>query len=296
MPVAWTLPAAGRAVLTVLALGAGLFVLLWARPTVFKTTLTSAWWWSLAALCFWSAVELLAAAANLGGGAVNSLRFGAVTLSLCPVIALLGAKRPQHVAWNFVVLALWSVLFLPAAEAYFLRGSSTVSIGTIRAAFLCLLVLLGPINFVPTRFWLPCLVLAGGQLIALLPHFGSASGSRSLDTSLVGLLFVSTSLALAWSISSRTSLAASHFDGLWLDFRDRFGLLWGLRVQERVNAAAKQYGWDVELTWSGFQRLGDNERLVGVNAAIAPQLGATFAGLLRRFETSAQPYGTYPGQ
>ena len=48
-------------------------------------------------------------------------RFAAAVLSFAPTMALLGAKRPQNGAWQFVVITLWAILALPAFEVL-LRG------------------------------------------------------------------------------------------------------------------------------------------------------------------------------
>jgi hypothetical protein len=54
-------------------------------------------------------------------------------------------------------------------------------------------------------------------------------------------------------------------------------------VQERVNAAAKQYGWDLDLGWSGFKRRSDGAPLAAIDPDIEPTFRTMFKGLLRRF-------------
>jgi hypothetical protein len=78
------------------------------------------------------------------------------------------------------------------------------------------------------------------------------------------------------SNSASTQSASKSYDRLWLDFRDLFGLLWGLRLQERVNAASTTAKWDVELQWQGFQprRVPPEHR---------EALRQAMTGLLRRF-------------
>jgi hypothetical protein len=73
------------------------------------------------------------------------------------------------------------------------------------------------------------------------------------------------------------------FDLLWLDFRDAFGLLWSLRLQERVNAAAKSAGWEIELAWTGFvdKRPKAAQGIQGIS--IPQELRPVMSGLLRRF-------------
>jgi hypothetical protein len=45
---------------------------------------------------------------------------------------------------------------------------------------------------------------------------------------------------------------SDDFDALWLDFRNRFGAVWGLRVREQFNRAAANAGWPVTLQWHGL--------------------------------------------
>ena len=45
----------------------------------------------------------------------------------------------------------------------------------------------------------------------------------------------------------------SEFDGIWLDFRDRYGMVWGQRLREQFNNAAAHAGWPVILRWQGLR-------------------------------------------
>jgi hypothetical protein len=275
-----------------LTLVVGVLALLSGRKSIRPTTLVAAWWWTLAALVSWSFVELAAALSGpaLNRAIVEALRFAAVGLTFCPVVALMGAKRPQHQAWNFVVLALWAMVALPAAEAFFLRGR--LQIGLARSLFTWVLILLTPLNFIATRYWASALLVATGQALGFSSHLHGVGQSNGLSyvqfigpPPLVGLMLCGLGLLIAGVLSLRARMAASSYDHLWLDFRDTFGLFWALRVQERINAAAQQYGWDLELTWSGF-RGSDGARLAKINATVEPTLRTTFKGLLRRFVSS----------
>src|SRR5262249_36481088 len=144
------------------ALVAGLAILLSQRVQIRQTTLIAAWWWALGAMVAWAGVELAALFSPSAGSVIAPLRLAAHSLSFCPIIAVLGAKRPQHAAWNFVVASLWAIIALPAAEIFFLHRGQQIAIGDARGCFLWILIALGPINYLPTRFWLASLLLAAG--------------------------------------------------------------------------------------------------------------------------------------
>lgn len=270
-----------------LAVVAGLAVLLSTRDAVRQTTLIGAWWWALAALIGWSGVELWVSFSHTSGGLLPLLRFAAVSLSFCPVIAVIGAKRPQHTAWNLVVLSLWMVAALPAAETYFLQRGIGVKIGDVRSMFLWGVILLGLVSYLPTRYWLAAMLLGAAQIVALAPHLVFIRGTMVPQAELVGLLLAVAAMGVAWFISRRRTVTSNGFDRAWLDFRDTFGLFWALRVQERVNAAANQFDWDLELGWSGFRRASDGAPLSEIDAGVEAALRSTFKGLLRRFVSNA---------
>jgi hypothetical protein len=284
-----------------------LTVLLRQRRAIRGTTLVSPWCWALAALATWSFVELLFAAdpANLSG--LTPWRLAAIVLSLCPVVSLIGAKRPQHTAWNFVVLALWCILTLPAAESAVLHPGQKLIVGDARGWLLWILILLGPINFVPTRYWLAALLVATGQGLALSRHLPPVARPLVGQPEVAGLALCGLGMIAAAIACRRKTVAANPYDVLWLDFRDSFGLFWSLRVQERINAAANQNGWNLELTWSGFGRKpeapakqNEQDPSLALQASMAnPALRTALKGLLRRFvshEWIAARLGSTGGQ
>lgn len=264
----------------------GLAVLLSTRRAIGQTTLTGAWWWSLGALVGWAGTELADGLAVVSAGNVEPLRLAAISLSFCPVIAVLGAKRPQHAAWNFVVLSLWAIVTLPAAENFFLHPGQKLTLGDARAWFLWILILLGPINYVPTRFALASVLLAAGQIVALSPYLALIHRPLTGAPAVMGLMFVGSALCIAWLPTRQPSVGASANDRLWRDFQSHFGLLWSLRVQERMNALAVQNKWGSELTWDGFRPLGGGPGSKELDTAMEPAARTSFKGLLRRFVSS----------
>lgn len=280
-----SLPAAGRAITATLALAAGLSAALALRQGIRHTTLISAWVWAVISLVAWWGAELAAASVALGWAVagVTPLSVAAIAVSLCPAVAVLGAKRPQDRAWNFVVLSLYAIVALPAAEGLLLHPAQRVEMGGARGWFLWILILLGPINYVPTRYWLASVILAAGQIIALSPYLALVRQPLVLLPGLVGLCLAGVASAIAALASRRPNRAANSLNRQWLDFRDSFGMLWALRVEERMNAAMRQQGWNLELTWGGFRVPGDAASLPAIAPAIEPTLRTSFRGLLRRF-------------
>jgi hypothetical protein len=232
-------------------------------------------------------VEVIAALRSASGASwLPPLRLAVVALSFCPIVSLIGAKRPQHAAWNFIVLSLWAIVVLPAAETFFLQRGQRLEMGDARGWFLWILIALGPINFLPTRFWNAAVLLAFGQTVALSPHLPLLRRSIVDRPETIGLALVAGSLVLALVAFRRHRNAANRYDRQWLDFRDTFGLLWSLRVQERLNAVAKQHGWDLELSWAGFRSRASDAPLDEIDPDIQPLLRSTLRALLRRFVSS----------
>ncbi|MCI0361515.1 MAG: hypothetical protein L0211_23780 [Planctomycetaceae bacterium] len=277
----WGLPAVVYAALAIGAGCVGIAALVFRRSMVRETTLLPAWWWALAAVVAASGVELAAGLAADGSATwIAPLRLAAVTLSFCPILAVLGAKRPQHVAWSFVVAAFWGIVTLPAAETFFLQRGQRLEIGDARSFFLWILIAVGPINYLPTRQWLAATLLAAGQILALADYLPLVHRTLFADQCLAGLWLGSLSLVVAREPRSR---AAGKYDRLWLDFRDTFGLFWSLRLQERVNSVAQTSGWPLWLSWSGLRELETDRAIAALDSSVEPILRTTLKGLLRRF-------------
>ena len=271
-------------VLAAFILGAAALIAL--RKRLMGTTLVATWWWGLGAFFANAILELLIALQVIADPAsTQTLRYGARMLLLCPTISLLGVKRPQDGPWNFVVLSLWGVLALPAAEVLFLNTGQQLEIAGFRSWFLLLLLLASLINTLPTRHWLAALAAVAGQTALLHQYLPfSFLTAPSLYEAELGLCLLAASAALFAFRPPRK--AVEPLDKFWLDFRDTFGLLWGLRVQERIQAAAKMYNWPVALHWSGWTG-ADGSPLGELPEDTRQQILTTFRGLLRRFVSNA---------
>lgn len=273
----------GFAALTVCELG----LLCAIRPRLRGTTLLPAWWWTLTAAVLVTTIEVgltLAGGSGKVAGA-DALRFLAAALTFCPMMAVLGAKRPQHRAWQFIVLSLWGVLAMPAVETFVLHRGQALEVHGVRWVFLIGLIGLGLLNWLPTRFWVGAVLGAAGQGLLFAPYL--AEPVRNLEapwiTMAAFVCFVLGTSALWASQVSAERTAQNRLDRVWSDFRDHFGALWALRVLERVRSAEAMYGWSIRLTWRGF-RSHDGQPLAPADVAGAPpELHATLHNLLRRF-------------
>lgn len=247
----------------------------WLRrwPMLRGTTLQAPWFWTLAAFLALLAVELTHDD-NAG------IKYLATAATFCPLVSVLGAKRPQDRAWQFIVAALWLVLALPGVQQWLGRRPTVLQLHAAWQWFLAVLIALGFFNGLPTRLWLSSLLAGIGQTAMLinqlpLPSLG-LSVEQTTQAWTIGFMTWCVSVALwGWDLPRRRR-ETSPYDRLWLDFRDLVGGVWALRIAERINAAASTCGWESRLTWSGWVIHGDETTL-------EPDVERSLRMLLRRF-------------
>src|SRR6188472_3091553 len=93
-----------------LAILAGLYPIFCAWQANRRTSLRDAMLWTTAAWISWAGpMSLFGTRASL---------FIALSLTGCASVAVLGARRPHVLAWNFVVFGLFGVLALPLVEGW----------------------------------------------------------------------------------------------------------------------------------------------------------------------------------
>ena len=246
-----------------------------ARVAVHRTALIHGVQWGMAAWCGWGLAIFLDGLTTLVPASNPSLPiYGALCLTGCAAVAVLGARRPQAAAWNFVVVGLLAVMFLPLAEEAII---GTHSLDWMRIAFLGVTLGIGLVNYLPTRFG-PAAFLAAIACAAELIALAAPRGWQfSKEADMIRLcLLAAPGLALAmWRCFP--SDQASELDRMWRDFRDRWGLVWAQRVREQFNRVAANAGWPVTLTWSGFTFQQQ------VDAATRAAIRDALSALLRRF-------------
>jgi len=133
---------------------------------------------------------------------------------------------------------------------------------------------LGLLNHLPTR--LAAAVLPAGVACAveacLVSKIIKGIDFPWLDPCSLALLAVAPWLGLA--AARRRATNSDDFDREWLAFRDRFGVMWGLRLRDQFNRAAANAAWGVVLEWKGLRSIGDlggvrrAEALTGLRAVL----------------------------
>ncbi len=269
---------------TMLIGGAACAVLWRSQSQVRGTTLVGPWLWTLVSLVSLVITQMVSSFVGDQALWTSSLEFAAIATSFCPLMSLLGAKRPQDQAWHFIVLTLWIILVLPVAESWILRHGQMPDLRGARSWFMLVLILLGVANSLPTRFWFPALLSGVGQVAMLADYLPIVRELVENPPIAVGFTAYAMAVIFAARIARRRPSHAHPWDHLWLSFRDEFGLLWGLRVAERINAAAQISEWPLILRWDGFHDLtGQPWCATSITEEVQEGLRQTMTNLLRRF-------------
>lgn len=238
-----------------------------------QTSLLYAVYWTWASWLAWGALIF---ADELGlTNSICAVCYLALCLTGCAGVAVLGARRPGVEAWNLVVAGLLAVLLLPIAEG-FLTGT-VVPNGGVRLFFLGAIIVMGVLNYLPTRLAPAAILIAyacAGELAELMKPLSLLHQPETWTMTQLALALVPW---VAWGTVHRLPPAKSELDRQWLDFRDRYGLVWGQRLREQFNNAAAHAGWPVLLRWHGFQTNA------GAPAPDETVLQTTLLALMKRF-------------
>ncbi len=169
----------------------------WLLSAARGTTLIYAWRWAGAAAMGIATVEFairLPDGLALAADAWKPARYLAAILLFCPLMSVLGSKRPHEQAWQWIVLSLWGILALPALEWLALRRAPALEISGVRGWFLLLLVGLTALHGLGTRITVAGLFLAAAQAGALwewLPVGGDTVEPWIWQLALLASLFTS---------------------------------------------------------------------------------------------------------
>jgi hypothetical protein len=241
-----------------------------------STTMVHALSWTVAAWLAWFGALLLD-----GTNGAATVRYLALCLTGCAGIAVLGARRPIVGAWNFVLLALIGVLLLPLLENALL---STPLLDPLRLIFAMGTVLVGVLNYLPTRFCLAAMLVGTACFLVLLALAGWPENEdhRSFLTHL-SYWFLAAACWSALFARQPHWAEVAVFDREWMMFRDRFGLMWGQRVREQFNRAVANAGWPVYLRWRGLRKTAREAVLSGADQVAIVE---TLRVILKRFHSA----------
>jgi hypothetical protein len=192
---------------------------------------------------------VLASADHVLETTTASARYVALCLTGCAGVAVLGARRPGVGAWNFVVVALLAVNLLPLAEGVALSGA--VHLDVFRAVCVAATLVVGILNYLPTRLAPAALLLLLGSAVEFKELFVPSEAAPFIPP--IGWLAMAGVPWLAYACSRGGRPALTEFDRLWLGFRDRFGFVWAQRLRDQFNRSAANAGWPVVLGWRGLQ-------------------------------------------
>lgn len=217
-----------------------------------QTSLLHAVYWAIASWAAWGLA--LATAGRWPAPTATASCFIALSLTGCSGVAVLGARRPGVKAWNAVVLALLAVDLLPLAES--LLTSGVVQIDLVRLTCLAGTLAVGVLNYLPTRFAPAALALLLGSALEMAALVVSPRASqeyrRLFEAGWIPLVLTPW---FAYAAIRGRAPAASEFDRLWLDFRNRFGFVWAQRMRDQFNRSAENTAWPVVLRWQGLRLL-----------------------------------------
>lgn len=223
-----------------LAVGAGVVPSIVAWRANGTTTLRPTIAWSAAAWFAW----------GFALATPSSEEFGYIALCLtgCAGVAVLGARRPHVLAWNFVVLGLLCVMILPLFEALVIRAHSY---NVERKVFLAAILLVTAVNYLPTRF----AMAAGLAMVGCTAAYAKVTMPRMVEEWLVIVDWIElVAIALVpWAaFIARRPAATDPLNEAWFEFRDRFGFVWASRIREQYSAAVKAVELPIRLEWNGF--------------------------------------------
>lgn len=248
-------------------------------------SLASAGGWAMAAEFAWLASSLASGILAPESPVLDQFWLWTAILTLCPPIAVLGARRPTSAVWDwFIVVPLLAVLGWPGLTVLPtfphlvpLKVQAPVFVGFL------LVLLMGLGNYAGTRYGGAALLLGASVCLVLTPLAASVALSGTGATTLRGIavLCFCGGVFQVLRQGRRTTVAASPYDRLWIDFRDTFGIVWAIRIQERLNATAQKERWACRLGPHGIE--WDEQAAPAARHETIPRLEHALQWHLRRF-------------
>ena len=229
--------------------------------------------WSAAASTAFAMTMLQQATEELDVATLGIYRVVVAALSVCPVMSLLGAKRPQYGVWQFIVGSLAVVLALPAVSAVLIHPGALPNLHILGRCLLPVLVIVGWMNFLGTRRAVAATFIAAGHLGLIWPllpgvEFEAALPQATRDLMSISFITAGGFIALIQAVLAALKRGAVSVNGVqtlpdnedfisrintcFFALRETLGAAWTLRLVERFDSLATQRGWPVRLTFQGM--------------------------------------------
>ncbi|GAC1325415.1 MAG: hypothetical protein NVSMB14_17640 [Isosphaeraceae bacterium] len=209
----------------------------------------------------------------------------ATLATLATLLTVFNARKPGGGAWAILMAVLVLVLLIPWLEATGLARVSSpwdrLRLEAPWTGFFGLLAFAATTNYLPTRLCFAAIVsLAGFAVIGWgMTSFDRVEQTRETAWT-IGLWSFAFAILIAHEGSRRKLSVKNDLDRAWFWFRDRWGVVWSLRVLERFNETALALNWPIRLSWQGVLSLTGNP----LESADLPESAVTtFVTLLRRF-------------
>lgn len=258
--------------------------------TVRRTSLTAAALWGL-----WFQTTLTIAAITtiakplafpvIRPGVVDQLWYLTAVSALCPLIAILGARRGRIVDWSlFVLLPLIAVLEWPAiVQCRRCWNGQRLELELPSLIAFSLVLIMGAGNFVGTRFTRSAIVWIVTWSLVVWTFSGSFGQNRAPREPVYSYLTISLLvfwMATAKAVSRRSE--ATGWDSVWQDYRNLFGTAWAFRLMTRINEVAQRDEWPWTLTSDGFRLVSLGMEYPGEPHS-DPRVDQTMRWLLKQF-------------
>lgn len=252
------------------------------------TALRAAVAWGFVAIGLGLVSQGFAALEPLSGGrpAAGHFTYLCTLATIAALVSVLNARTPGSGAWAILMALLLLLFLIPWLEASGL-GAGPSALSRLRldspwTIFYGLLVVAGITNYLPTRHGPSVLALGVGLVLeyVALTNPSLTPRARAVFWSLIPWLIVTSAL---WFDLLPRRVPTSGLEARWFWFLDHWGVVWGLRVQERFNSAAAAQRWPIRLSWHGVVATRADELPATLDAA-----ETTLGSLIRRFAEPAR--------
>lgn len=218
-------------------------------------------------------------------GILDQLWYLTAVSALCPLVAVLGARRSRLLEWSvFIVLPVIVVLEWPAlAQLVRCWNGQRLDLELPTQLGYAVVLVMGAGNFVGTRFTLPAFAFTFCWIVVVFLDRDSLQKPWMFSEP---AFFVSVAQFCFWNWSFGFSNQPKPLTNGWtrvsLDFRDHFGVVWSARLTARINEVARREQWPWMLTAHGLESAASHSQSTNDPQA-DPRVDHAFRWLLKPF-------------